>query len=518
MPGEGRSTSVLRPSSALGTVALTLWALPTAALVVAPLVHLVMRATEQGWAAVRATLDRPRTVELVTSTVGLAATVTAASLVVGIGCAWLVARTDLPGRQVWQVLFGLPLALPSYVAAWAWIDTAPNLAGRTGAVLVLTSVSYPYVYLPVLATLRRADPALEEVARALGRGPVRTFLTVTLRQVRVAAAGGALLAGLYTLSDFGAVSIMRYETLTFSIYRAYRTLFDRTPAAVLGCVLVMIALVVVVAEGLVRRSERQDRVGRGTDRPATPIRLGWGAVPGLIGAGGLVAGTLGVPAWRMVTWVTGGTSRADLADVGRTGLTTLGLGAGAAVLTVALALPVGLLSARRPTRLSRLITAAAYGGHALPGITVALAMVFFGIRVVPSFYQRTPLLVVAYAVLFMSLAVGAIHAAVAQVPPGLDEVARSLGRSRLAAWREVTFRLASPGIGAGAALVFLTTMKELPATLLLRPTGMDTLATSLWSRTEAFSYGAAAPYAAAIVILAALPTALLTYASGRRRP
>lgn len=487
-----------------------------ATLVLLPMSHLVLRATERGGDGVVSTLWRPRTLELVGRSVGLAVIVTALCLVIGVAAAWLVVRTDLPGRRVWQVVLGLPLALPSYVAAWSWLGLDADLAGRRGAVIVLVTTSYPYVYLPVLAALRRADPGLEEVARSLGRRPLAVFLTVTLRQVRVAATGGGLLVGLYALSDFGAVSIMRYEVLTTVIYRSYRASFDRTPAAVLGCVLVAITLVVVALEARVRRGERHDRVGGGTARAASRVRLGWAAVPATLGLVALVGAALGVPAQRMLFWLQRGTSRAELDEVfeaARSSLLVAGVGAAA---TLVVALPVGILSARYAGRLSRLVTSAAYAGHALPGIVVALSMVFFGIRVVPSLYQRLPVLILAYVVLFLSLAIGAVHASVAQVSPHLDEVARTLGRTQLQAWRQVTMRLASPGIGAGAALVFLVVVKELPATLLLRPTGMDTLAVGVWRQTSAAQFAAAAPYAAAIVLLSSIPTALLT-SLGRRR-
>lgn len=487
-----------------------------ATLVLLPLTHLVLRATEGGWDAVEATVWRPRTLDLVGRTLGLAVVVTAACLVIGVAAAWLVARTDLPGRRVWQVVLGLPLAVPSYVAAFAWLGWRPDLAGRTGATIVLVTISYPYVYLPVLAALRRADPTVAEVARSLGRGPVAVFLTVTLRQVRVAAAGGSLLVGLYALSDFGAVSIMRYEVLTTVIYRSYRASFDRTPAAVLGCVLVVITLLVVGAESRVRRGERQDRVGGGAERPAAPVRLGRWTVPALAGVVAVIAAGLGVPAQQIVYWVQRGTSQADHADVWDAAGSSLTAASVGALATVAVALPVGILSARYAGRLSRGVTAAAYAGHSLPGIVVALSMVFFGIRVLPSLYQRLPVLVLAYVVLFLSLAIGAVHASIAQVPPGLDDVARTLGRTQLQAWREITLRLATPGIGAGAALVFLVVMKELPATLLLRPTGMDTLAVGMWRQTSSAQYAAAAPYAAAIVVLSSIPTAILTL-PGRRR-
>lgn len=475
-----------------------------------PLAYLVVRATERGWDPVVTTLWRQRTAELIGRSLGLAATVTAASLIVGISAAWLVSRTDLPARRAWRVLLGMPLALPSYVSAWSWVALRPDVAGFTGACLVLTSVAFPYVYLPVLAALRRRDPALEEVARSLGRKPVRVFVTVTLRQVRIAATGGALLVGLYALSDFGAVSIMRYQSLTQVIYTSYRASFDRTPAAVLGLVLGTLAVMIVLAEMALRGDTRDAKVGAGAPRLAPPVRLGAWRWPALGGLSVTMAGSLGVPLWSLTRWLQRGRSSADWSELAEATMATLAVSALAALATIALALPVGILSARHAGRLSRTVTACAYAGHALPGIVVALALVFFGVRFATSLYQTTAMLVFAYVVLFLSLAVGAVHGSMAQAPPALEDVARSLGRSQLGAWRSVTLRLAAPGIGAGAALVFLTVMKELPATLLLRPIGMDTLAARLWSHTSNASFAAAAPYAATIIVLAAIPTALLT--------
>jgi iron(III) transport system permease protein len=186
-----------------------------------------------------------------------------------------------------------------------------------------------------------------------------------------------------------------------------------------------------------------------------------------------------------------------------------------ALVTTALALPVGMLAARYRGWGVRAVELAAFAGHALPGVVVGLALVFLGVRLLPGLYQQTPLLVLAYAVLFLPLAVGAVRTAVAAAPPVLEEVSRSLGRGRLATFRSVTLPLAAPGVAAGAALVFLTCAKELPATLLLRPTGVDTLATELWTRTGVADYAAAAPFAALLVLVAAVPTVLLT---GSLRP
>ena len=491
-------------------------ALIAAALALLPLVYLGVRALERGWQPAADVLLRERTLRLVARSLALAAVVTAACLVLGISTAWLVVRTRLPGRRVWRVLAALPLAIPSYVAAFAWIAAFPRLSGFLGAALVLTVCSYPYVYLPVAAALARTDPALEEVARSLGRSQLSTFLTVTLRQVRPAAAAGGLLVALYVLSDFGAVSILRYDAFTRVIYTSYRASFDRTPAAVLGCVLVFVTVLIVVAENRSRGRAVQARIGAGAARRSVRVSLGGWAGPALGWLGALAALALGVPLASLGYWLLSGRSGAlDPTALLQAAGSTLSVSALGALATIVLATPVGVLAVRHRGRLGRALEQSTYAGHALPGIVVALALVFFGIRYASPIYQRTPMLVIAYVVLFLPAAVGAVRASVAQSPPALEEMARSLGRTPGGVLRSVTLPLAAPGIAAGAALVFLTCMKELPATLLLRPTGMDTLATELWTQTNVAAYSAAAPYAALLVGLAAAPTLLLGRWSGR---
>lgn len=495
--------------------ALLAWGAVAGAVAVVPLGYLAVRALERGPEGFVAVLARPRTLDLLGASVLLAASVTAACVVLGALAAWLVVRTDLPGRRAFGVLFALPLAVPSYVAGFTWISGAPGLAGFWGAFGVLTTVSTPYVYLPVAAALRSADGGLEEVARSLGQGPSRVLLGVTLRRAWPAAAAGGLLVALYVLSDFGAVSLMRYDTFTLGIYTSYRGTFDRTPAAVLGCVLVALAALVTLGEARARgRAAR--RVARGAARPAAPVRLGRWRPAWTGGALLLVAVSLGVPAASLVHWsVVGSSFGPDLPDLAAAGLVTLQVAALGAVATTLLALPVGVLGARYRTRAAAALETSVYVAHALPGITVGLALVFLGIRLVPGLYQQTPLLVLAYAVLFLPLAVGAVRTAVAAVPPALEEVGRTLGHSRSAVLARVTLPLAAPGVAAGAALVFLTAAKELPATLLLRPTGTDTLATRLWAHTGTGQYAAAAPYAVLLVLLAAVPVLLLDRAARR---
>lgn len=309
---------------------------------------------------------------------------------------------------------------------------------------------------------------------------------------------------------------MRYESLTKVIYSSYRASSDRTPAAALGCVLVAVTMVPLWFAVRFSGSGRVARVGAGSTRTAATVelrRLRW---PIACCVAALLGFSLGVPAWNLVRWTGRGTSTTTWSDVADATATTLGLAASAAAAAVIIAIPIGLLSARYAGRFARAVAALAYAGHALPGIVVALSLVFFGIRYANAIYQRTPMLIGAYVVVFLSLAIAAIHGSIAQVPPILDEVARSSGRRQMTVWFSVTLRLAAPGIATATALVFIATSKELPATLLLRRIGTDTLATQLWSRTDAVNYAAAAPYACVLVLIACIPTALLTRASVTR--
>jgi iron(III) transport system permease protein len=460
-------------------------------------------------------LLRERTARLVGRSVALAGVVTSLTLVLGIGLAWLTVRTDLPARRALAVVAVLPLAVPTYVAGFVWISLDPGLAGWSGAVLVLVLCTYPYVYLPVAAVLSRIDPAQEEISRALGIGPLATFRRVVLPQLRPAAAGGGLLVALYVLSDFGAVSILRFDTFTRVIYDSYRSSFDRTTAAVLALLLVAVTVLVVAGEARARGRARVARVGSGSARTARLASLGRARIPAVLAVLSVAVLALGVPAATLVYWMTRGTSAvASWSGVGSAAATTLQVSALGALVTLVLALPVGVLAARYRGAVPSLLERSAYLGHALPGIVVALAMVFLAVRYATPFYQRTPVLLLAYAVLFLPLAIGAVRASVSQSAVALEEVARSLGERPISVLRRVTVPLAAPGIAAGAALVFLACVKELPATLLLRPTGTRTLATELWTQTGVGAYAAAAPYAALLVLLAAVPTYLLGRSGG----
>lgn len=485
-----------------------------------PVVYLAVRAGEGGWDAIAATLFTERTARLLVRSLGLAAASAGSCAVIGVALAWLTVRTDLPGRRVLRVVAALPLAIPSYVGAFAYLATFPGSGGFAAAWVVLTLLSYPYVFLPVASALEGVDPTLEEAARSLGDGPGRAFRRVTLRQVRPAVATGSLLVGLYVLSDFGAVSILRFDSFTRVIFQSYQSSFDRTPAAILGCLLAVFTLAVVFAEGRTRGRARYYSAGRGARRPPPTIALGRWRWPALALPLSVAAASLGVTLVTLLRWMsTSASVDVDLARLRDAAMGSVGASAAGAVVAAAAAIPVALLSARYRGRLASTVERSVYVAHALPGVVVALSLVFFSIRVVPAYYQQLPVLVFAYAVLFLPLAVSAESTSALQAPPVLDDVARSLGRRPLEVFRTVTAPLLAPGVAAGAALVFLTCIKELPATLLLGPTGFDTLATRVWSSTQVAAFGDAALPALVLVVVAAVPTWLLArpITSSRRR-
>ena len=481
-----------------------------------PVGYLVVRTARIGWAGIVDELLTVRVAELALRSLALALVVGSACIVVGVCCAFAVTRTDLPGRRFFGVLAALPLAVPSYVAAFGWVSAFNKFEGFWAAALVLTLCCYPYVYLPVAGSLVGADPAQEEVSRSLGRGPVATFLGVTVRQVQPAIMAGALLVALYVLSDFGAVSILRADTFTRAIFIEFELGFDRTGALVLSNVLIALTVVLLVAEHLTRqRQARYAPVSAGARRPPAKARLGWLRWPSLVTLIAVSLLALGVPLINLAQRFTAGMSRpGSMAEIASAAANSLWISLAGAALTTLLALPIGILAARRHGRFAALIERLSYLTHALPGVVIGLSLVFFGVAVAFALYQTVWLLLLAYAALFLPLAVAAVTAAAGQSPPMLEDVARSLGRPSSTVWRTVTLPLAMPGIGAGAALVFITGMKELPATLLLRPTGMETLATRLWTYTTVASYAAAAPYAALLVLLTVIPTWLLTVRLG----
>jgi iron(III) transport system permease protein len=482
-----------------------------ATLVLLPLAFVLVQAQQSGWAEVERLLLRHTVAVLLWNTVRLALACTALCAIVGVGAAWCVERTELPGRRLWAVLLVLPLGIPDFVVGFGWVSLEHGLHGYVAAVAIMTLSLYPLVYLPVVGALTRLDGSLEESARSLGRGPWQTFWLVTVRQIWPAMLGGCLLVTLGLLAEFGAFEILQYRTFTVAIFTEFKLGFDAVGACVLSLVLVALSVAVLGGELALSGRGRSWRTGPGARRAAPRVHLGRAVVPVLLALVTLVVLALGVPLGSLVYWMLRGNSStlpstSILSALGH----TAAYSAAAAVISTLLAVPVSTLAIRHRNRFTIVIERLAYLPMALPGLVVALGLVAFTVRHALALYQSSLELILAYAILFLPLALVGVRSAMAQTSPRLEEVARSLGAGPTQVWRRVTLPLIAPGLASAFALVFISSATELTATLLLRPTGVNTLATQFWAYTRELSYGAAAPYAALMVAISAVPASLLS--------
>jgi iron(III) transport system permease protein len=476
-----------------------------------PLIFLLLEASDAGASSVWHLIWRSLTATLLWNTVRLTLVVTALCAILGTLAAYCVERTDLPGRHVWAVLVVIPFAIPDFVVSFAWSSLSTWVAGFRGAVIVMTLAVYPLVYLPVAASLRGADTGQEEIARSLGASRLSTFLRITLGQARRAILGGCLLVALVILAEYGAFEILGYQTFTTEIFSEFSIGFDTASACALSLVLGIFSVIVMTAESSVNGRGFLSRSGPGVARVQQRRELGRMKVPVLLCFAALVVGALGIPVGTSIYWIfEGGVHAIGGESLLSAALYTAGYSASAALVSTLMALPLALLVVRYPTRWHRLLSKTTFLILAMPGLVVALALSYFSEQHANGFaYQTAPLLIFAYAIMFFPLALVGVRASVAQAPASLEEVAGSLGVPHHRVLWRVTLPLVAPGLGAAFCLVFLSAVTELTATLILIPTGVQTLATQFWSYQQNLSYGQAAPFALVIIAIAAVPAYLV---------
>lgn len=485
-------------------------------LVLLPVGYVLLSAWQAGLAGVARDLLRPYTLHLLVNTVTLAASVTVLAGVLGVGAAWCTERCDLPGRRWWRLAAALPLAMPAYVSSFAWSSLSPWFQELQGAIVILTFYSVPMVYLPVVAALRSLDANAEDVARSLGCGRWRCFFRAVLPQISPAVTGGALLVASHMLAEFGALSFLRVETFTTAIFDQYTAEFNNQGAALLSGVLMLLCLPVAFGEAALRSGRRRARIGRGSARVVAPIALGALTLPVLAGFAALAILSFAVPLATLGFWVWNGASAGHgLLRVVPALLGSLGYALPGALLTAALAVPLVVASTHFSGRLSTLADRLPYLVHGLPGVVVALAAVAVSIRFVPAIYQSVALVMLVYAVLSLPLAQSSVRASAELVPRELLTIARSLGRPPFRAFLLAMLPNLLPSLGAALALGTLSLMRELTATLLLAPPGVVTLATEFWNYTNDRQYGAAASFAAVLVLISGLPVTIFTIRTPR---
>jgi iron(III) transport system permease protein len=522
-PPRGTRTE-RKPSPTRGRAPLALWAFGLVAVVpaFAPIAYLL-------WSVVRAGvtdtsgITAGRLLELFMSTAILVVAVTVTTAVLGTATAWLTTRTDLGGRRMWSTLVTIPLVIPSYVGALAMLGTSGNsglmtealraiglpglpvFSGFWAAWAALSLWNFSYVHLLSVPAIRRMDPALEEAARGLGSSRWRTLRTVVLPQLRPALLSGSLLVALYVLSDFGAVSLLRYETFTRAIYAQFRGRLDITPALFLSGFLVVVALVLVWAEQKSRG--RANLAARRPTRPPPTLRLrGANRLLAYGFLGGIVVGALVLPMLTLIWWTVRGLSLGNTVNTVVPELIRSASVSGlAAVVTVLAAIPLAILTVRHAGRPTRLLESITWSAYSLPHLAVGLGFLVLALRFVPPLYQTVPLLIIAYVAMFLPQALTSAQIGLRQIGTSIEEASRGLGSGAWATLRRITLPLLWPSLLAGGALVFLTVMKELPATLLLRPTGFETLAVRIWSASSELFYTQASVAALVLVAVSAVP-------------
>lgn len=459
-----------------------------------------------------------RTGEIVLNTLALAALTVTGAVLIGVPLAVVTTYAPLPGRRFWVALLAAPLAIPSYLGAFAFfaafgpggeIETLTGLAtpraeGLIGATLVMTLYTYPFVLISTRAALQSLDANVVDAARTLGLSLPGALFRIVLPRAANGIAAGGLLVALYTLSDFATPAIMRLDTFTRMIYVEYNA-FGLDQAALMSIQLLALVVVVLFLESRIR--VRREHPGRVLQLPlGRAVKTGAIALASVVILAAIVLPVAVFGAWLVRDGVVGFEPRYAI----NSAYAAL-LAAGGAIVV---ALPVAY--AASAGWFGRLCERATYLGFGIPGIVMGTALVYIGLRL-PLLYQTLALLVLAYILRFLPLAVGAVRSSTERVENNLVGAARSLGATRGEAFRRVSFPLILPGIVAAAALVFLEAMRELPATLLLRPTGFDTLATYLWRVYEAGYLGRGAVPALALIFVSGVALLLMLSGEARRQ-
>ena len=500
----------------------------TAILLVSPVLYisfLAFQADGATWSRLWST----RVPELLWNTLSLAASVSVLTFLLGFSLAWLIVRYEFPGRRVWEWALVLPLAMPTYVLAYVYAHLLgmggpmeqwwQSLFGREahilsphsflGVSLIMALDTFPFVYLLARGALLNMNASYEEAARVCGVRPRQTLWRVTLPLIRPAIVAGLALVVLYVVSDFGAISLLRYQTLTYAVYQQMTGRYDQAAASILSVLLVLMALLFLVVE---RWFRRRSRFYQTTGRYRTIARkrcgvLGTSTIMAFVIV--VFASAFGVPAAMLAEWSVAaiGEGALDARFVGFIWNSAF-LSCIAASAAVLIGLPLVYLASRHPTRLNMACLQTAYAGYALPGPVAALAVLVLFTSFVPFLYGSVLILVVAYVIHFLPAGLQSLEPAIQQVTPNLEEAGRTLGLRASDTIRRITLPLIRNGFLAAWVLMFLQTMKELPATLLLRPVGFDTLAIRVWLEASEEYYQLAAPSALLIVILS-LPALLL---------
>ncbi|OWZ84561.1 ABC transporter permease [Natranaerobius trueperi] len=494
---------------------------------IVPIIYVILQSISAGTSSWMRLLD-DRIPQLLWSTISLTVAVTVCAILIGVSLAWIVVRTDIPGRKMWQWLLALPLVIPPYVGAvtfiivfgpsgwlqdfWSNSSLVTNLVGNYpfdiysfwGVFLVLILFTYPYVFLITSASLCKMNRSFEEVARAQGMGTFEIFRKVNLPMLRPAIGAGGILVSLYVLSDFGAIAMLRYVTFTAAIY-FQRAGFDTASASVLSLVLILITVIILWFESRTRRKNKFYQTSNSFKKPSI-LELGKWKLVAFLYVSLILLFSVVIPVTVLIYWSNIGIQMGALdSDFFGYAFNSLLVSSIAAIICMLFTMPIIYLKSRYPSKISSIIDKFSYAGYALPGVIVALGFVFIFNNHLPWIYGTFYMIALALVVRFLPQALQAGEASLGLISPKIDEAARSLGYPPWKVMFKVILPNMLPGILSGGALVFVSSIKELPASLMLRPAGFDTLAVRVYYEAHEGIYHLAAPGALIIILVSIIP-------------
>jgi len=491
--------------------------------VIVPIAYLVAKAFQADLSTVVDLIWRRRTFNLFVNTLFLAIGVLAVTTTIALPLAWILTRTNIRYKPVFTLLSVLPLAVPGYILAYTLMGLGganglvpsllgwpfPRLSGYLGSLISISLYTYPYMFLNLKAGLFGLDPSLEDAARSMGYNTKAIIRHVVVPQLKPAFWAGSLIIGLYVLGDFGAVSLMRFETFSYALFLQYSASYDRIYAAWIALMMLGITGSILIIEYKLLRGIKLHRTSSGVARSVHESNLGNLRFPIYIGLILLSVFALGVPLATILYWSIRSSQSVDFSSLSIALISSLSASVPSALLAAIFALPLAYMSVRYPSRLSNIFERLAWLGYSIPPLALALAFVFFSLSAAPWLYQTLIILIFVYAVHFLAEALGPVRSALLQAPPRLEDAARSLGYTQWRAFQKITFPLLKSGLIAGASFVFLSCMKELPMAFILSPVGFETLAVNVWSYTNEAMFAQAAPYALAILAFSSIFVSVL---------
>ena len=491
---------VLIPSSILTTI------------IIAPLLYLILKSITAN-SDIWEWIFRWQTLLIIVRSLALVATVSVISLIIALPLSILTTKTDLPFKSIFTISHALPLVIPSYVGAYLFmtafspkglfykfisnyfeINSIPNLYGFWGAAIVLSLLNFPYLFLTLRATLIRIDPEIEESAKLLGLNDFSIIYKIILPQLKPAIFSGILIISLYTLSDFGAVSLLRFKTFTWAIFLEYETGGSHS-AAILSVGLFIIAMKLIILEALVNKNFRYHSIKSVGQKKPLILKLNKFKIPCIFLCLIVFTFSLLVPISVLSFWLVRGIYHGEIVSIDYLPIfNSIYISMLTTITVILFAIPLSFLTIRYKSILGKILERLSFIGFALPTISVSLGLVYIGARIGSPIYQSTLMLIIGCLILCLPVALGPIKSRLLQINPNLEDAGKTLGFSNIISTFRITLPILRPGLVMSSSLVFFVTMKELPAVLFLSPLNFPTLSTRIWSYTsEAFFAKAAVP-------------------------